>query len=341
MAHQLFFDGFEDCASYADLNLYGYSPTADSWGDQLVSVLATGGRRGGKCVKIATAYDGGLKFSIAASSHVVLGVALRMNQTGFFSGPMVVRLLGGGQVHAQVALQESQVMTLYAGGAQVAQSTQTLPRDAWIFLELGLFVANAGGSYELRVNGSSQGYVPANTGDTQTGATPAVDAIHIVGLGGGGVQHQIYVDDLYVNYGDELVWLGDSRVDRLPLTADATPQDWTPSSGNAWERLNAGDGYIASSVDEATALFTAAPLAHEPDTIHGVCARSVLVKDSAGARAVAAVLKRGDAEAESSPLTLAQTNAALTQIRQTDPATSAAWTLSAVNALRAGFRVKL
>ena len=338
MAHQLLFDGFEDCATYADLNLYGYY-TADSWGDQLVSILPTGGRRGGACVKIATAYSGGLIFSLPAASHVVVGMAVKMDQTGFYTGPMVIELAGGGQTHAQLVLQEGTALGLNVGGAYAGSSVELMPDAAWLYVELGVAVANAGGVYEVRGNGSSQGYL-AGTGDTQNGAAPTIDQIKIMGLGGGGVQHQIYVDDLYVTYGDTLVWLGDSRVDRLLLTADDATMDWTPSAGNAWERLNAGDGYIAASVDAATALFAAAPLAHAPETIHGVGARSVLVKDSAGSRAVASVLKRDAAEAESSPLTLAETPAALTQILQTDPATNAAWTLSAVNALRAGVRVK-
>lgn len=262
-----------------------------------------------------------------------------MNQTGFFTGPMVIEFRGGGATHAQLVIQEEAVFGLNVGGAYAGSSSSTLPRNTWVYVELGLSVASANGTYEVRVNGTSQDYI-AGTGDTQNGAATTVDQIKIIGIGGSGVQHKIYVGDMYVTYGDELAWKGDSRVDRLLLTADSTPQEWTPSTGNAWERLNAGDGYIASSTDEATSLFTSATLTHAPDTIHGVCARSILLKDSAGTRAATSVVRSGSTEAEATPLTLAETSAALTQVLKVDPATGSAWTLSAVNALKTGVRVK-
>ena len=125
MSYQLLFDGFEDYATYADLNTFGYA-TANSWGEQLTSILPTGGRRGGACARIVNGYSGGLKWSIPASSQVVLGLALRMNEQGEFNSPMGILLLGAGNVHAQLSLQEDAVMTLNAGGAQERCSWRTV-----------------------------------------------------------------------------------------------------------------------------------------------------------------------------------------------------------------------
>lgn len=339
MAYNLLFDGFEDYSTYQDLNLFGYY-TADSWGDQLVSVLSTAGRRGGACVKIATAYSGGLIFSIAPSTHVVLGLALKMNQTGFYTGPMAIEFLGGGLAHAQLVLQENTTYGLNVGGAYAGSSSELLPKNTWVYVELGLAVANSNGSYEVRVNGTAAGYI-SGTGDTQNGSATTIDQIKIIGLGGGGVQHQIYVDDMRVTYGNEVVWMGDMRVDPVLLTGNSTPQDWTPSTGNAWERLNTGDGYVYAETQDAISLFTVAELPHQPDTIHGVCVRSLHLKDTSGSREVATLVKSSGTMAESANLSLELTNKGLTQFLKTDPATNGAWTLPAITALTAGMKVKI
>jgi hypothetical protein len=210
-----------------------------------------------------------------------------------------------------------------------------------MYFELGVSVANAGGTYEVRCNGSSQDYVPPGTGDTQNGTATTIDQIAIVGGGGPGAAPLFRIDDMYVHYGDELVWLGDARVDPQPLSGDASPQEWTPSTGSAWERLNAGDGYIAANIDEATALFAVSDVAHAPNEVFGVCVRSLLLKESAGTRKAASLLQSGATTVESAELALQTTAQGLTQTLQVDPATGAAWTLNAVNALRAGVRVKV
>lgn len=328
MAYELFFDGFETYSSQLDLLKFGYTETIGTTGSTYPNTI---GRRGGRALRFM--YDSNLCKPITPSTHVVTGVAIKADV-----GPIAIQLRNGATVHAQLDIAPSVAATLYAGGATIGTSQNVFPYSTFMFIEIGIIVGNAGvGSYEVRVNGSSVGWFPAAVADTQNGATTTIDNVRLDQLGN---QTHI-VDDFYITYGDELKWLGDSRIDRLLLTANSTPQDWTPSSGNAWERLNAGDGYVESDVDEATSLFEVADLSYSPLAIHGVKVGGLIKKSDAGYREACLLAKSNTTVVEFTAVALSTDTLGFSNILKLDPATGLAWELSAIQAFQPGLRVKV
>lgn len=331
MAYELFFDGFESYGAGTGLDMMKFGYTHTGGAPQFANMPA-GRRANTKCLYLVSSYYFNFRRPITPSTHVVVGMALKQIMGGT---QIVAQLREGETVHAQCVVPGSGALALSVGGGNAVTSANTQPANIWNHFQIGVHCADAG-SYEVRVNGSSQGWFPSTNADTRNGGAGVIDNVLIYCTGG----ESGLIDDFYIAYGDELAWLGDRRIDLLTLDANDTPQDWTPSSGNAWERLNAGDGYVASNIDEATSLFTLANLPYTPESIDGIAVRSLMDKSDAGARSAAALIKSGATEVESSELALSTDTLGVTKVFAKDPATNAAWTTNAVNALKAGVRVK-
>lgn len=326
MAYEVFFDGFEHYSAAADMLAYGYSAAP-------AGLSASGGRRSSKAVTGGGTSAASFTKLIAASTHVVAGVALKAPDRN-----LVISFIGATGTHASLTRKDSSgVLALAVGGVEVATSTELFPVNTFMYVELGVSVANAGGTYEARVNGSSVDWIPAGTGDTQAGATGTITSVSVQA---GSSYNAGIIDDFYITYGDELAWLGDSRIDKLLLTANSTPQDWTPDTGNAWERLNAGTGYIASSTDEATSLFEFADLPYTPEAIHGLAVRSRMLKSNTNFRSACSMVKSASTESEGAELALSTDALGQLLILKQDPATAAAWTYNGIRDALVGVRVK-
>lgn len=333
MSYQLFHDGFSSYGAGATgltLNQFGY--TCFGGAPQFSNMSSTGRRAGSKCLYLVYSIYFNLRKPITPSTHVVCGAAVKQVAN---SGFIVLQFCEGDTVHAQLVIPAVGQPTLAVGGAAAVSASNSLSSSTWNYFELGVHCAESG-SYELRVNGSSIGWLPPTNADTRNGGTGVIDNVRVYGT----QPESGHIQDYYITYGDELAWFGDSRMDPVLLAADGTPMDWVPSSGNAWERLNAGDGYVGSSVDEATALFEVADLGYTPTAIHSVALRGLLQKSDAGARGAAMLIKSGSSEVESSELTLSTDPLGLAQMARLNPATGQPWTVSEVNAMRAGLRVK-
>ena len=323
MAYEIFFDGFETYSTAADMLKFGYTAYPNS-------IHATAGRRSSKAVSF---FGGDIARSITASTHVVIGMAIKtLNAT------VNIQLKNDSTIHAQLTLLSLTNPTLTTGNVSRGSASKVFPYDTYMFVEFGVYVHDTLGSYEVKVNGSSVGWFPytANT-DTRNGATTTINNFLINAINFA----DSYGDDLYCAYGDELYYLGDSRIDRLLLTANSTPQEWTaPVGSNAYSILNTGSSYVSSNVDEATSYFTVADLDFDPTVIHGVAVRSLVKKSDAGYRESSLLLKSNSTEVESTPLPLSTDLLSQEMFFQTDPSTNTAWTTSGVNGIEVGMRVK-
>ena len=334
MAYQLFHDGFGSYGTGATgltLNQFGYS--CYGGGPQFATMSSTGRRAGSKCLNMSNSFYFNLRKPINPASHVVAGMALKQVNS---AGAIGVQFCEGDTVHAQLSVPAIGQPTVAVGGAAAVTAANSLVSNVWNYFELGVRCADAGGSYELRVNGTSVGWLPPTSADTRNGGTGVINNVRVYSTADSG-----FMQDLYIASGDELAWFGDARMDPVLLAANGTPMDWVPSTGNAWERLNAGDGYVASSVDEATALFAPAALGYTPSTIHSLALRGLVQKSDAGSSRGAATLIKSDAtEIESAELTLSTDALGIAQMQRLNPATGQAWTPTALSAARVGLRVK-
>lgn len=262
MAYELFLDSFDTDISASRWALFqGVNPT--------ITIPSSGtGRHGSASARISGtfpyAYGGFRSQYFAPSNHIVVGAAVRKNSTTNLG---LIGLLSGSTGGADMRVGDNGLLQYYPGSGSVAIDTSyNIDAGVWYYLELGV-VIGVGGSVEVRVNGQT---IVSVTGiDTRIGGLSTCNAIQLYFSGGNPIG-SVDFEDLYVAIGNELKWLGDIRVDALALDGNASPQDWIPDSGNAWERLNQTSGNVSSNTINAESMFSVANLSFDTPAIHGV-----------------------------------------------------------------------
>jgi hypothetical protein len=189
---------------------------------------------------------------------------------------------------------------IYSGSNIVpATSTVSLAVDTWYYLETHVKfntytdgVANSDGYLKVYLDGELiiEALNIKTVNDTVTGTGFGSFLLGGYGVDDGdplpGAFCYGYFDDLYAHYGDSPTRLGDITVAHAALTADGLLQEWTPSTGNAWEILNDNlpSTYISSNTLNEQSSFAQAGIATTPETIHGVQVCALGQKTDSGSR---------------------------------------------------------
>lgn len=256
MAYQLFLDSFSTSFSASRWVI------KDAPNSSLVVPSAGNGRRNNSSMRHTTTngYMTVRTQYFTASSHVVTGVAFRSSTNTSFSR---IRFLSQNSPSVSVAFYIGGLLEYSINNGAVTTIPKTINANTWYYLEIGAIVA-ANGSLIVKLNGE---IVLSLSGiDTRSGGSiDSVDNIEYY-------NNYTITDynDFYTTYGDELKWFGDIRVDAFALDGNASPQDWTPDSGNAWERLNQVSGNVKSNIINAESLFSVANISFDTPQVHGV-----------------------------------------------------------------------
>lgn len=270
---------------------------------------------------------------VTPSTHVVVGAAVRRNLP---TNLALLGLLSTATGGADVRLGSNGFLEYYRGSGSLVTTDYPVADGAWYHLQLGVVVGPSG-SLEIRVNGST--VVSLSGVDTRPGGSASTcNAIQLY-MSGGNPVGSVDFDDLYIAYGNELKWLGDIRVDALPLTSNATPQDWIPDSGNAWERLNATAGSITGANVGDESLFNVADFTAATTAIHAVQATARARKTDVGSRSFALQVKSGGTTSAGDSQALGDTTFSYTETWEVDPNTGSAWADAGLDALQVGVKV--
>jgi hypothetical protein len=280
--------------------------------------------------------------------------------TGNLNNPPSLRLVdlhGGTQAQVSVVFDPaSGSIRAYRGGYDDGSGTDVLlgstannvfTNNAWNYVEIAATINNAAGAVTVRLNGAQ---VLNITGvDTQFTANAWFEAIWFRGPTSGS-NDAWQIDDFYVSNttaGSGAVpfnaFIGDARVWSLYATGDATTQQWTPLTVGTpnWQEVsetrNDGDASYNS-----TASVGARDNFHFQQLPTAVQVLAVQVtgsyrRDDAGPRTVNQHLTSGGTDVVGASYVLPNTYVYCCDFWTTDPHTSAAWTVAAVNAVAAGY----
>ena len=335
----LFMDGF-------DVADYGAKYTIINSGGGYTSTTST--RFGsGRAVQRSYNSTGELWRTVPAATTVICGFAFMYtnNYTGFPASLLV--LSGDNSVTDHISIVTGDTPnTLWARRGSTTLFTATnIAVNVWHHLELKVTMSATAGSVELRIDGVPVGMFSGNTKNGGTNST-----IDTVKLGGSGNNTSITItrDDLYVlddtgaaPYNN---FLGDVRVYSLSPTGAGSSTQWTPDAGSNYAEVNeipySAANYVQSNTSGQRDTYALADLpAGGVTTIYGVQNNIIAKRTDAGAIAVKPVLKSGATIAYGTGVSLPTSDMILTDVRAIDPATSAPWTISGVNALEAGMEV--
>jgi len=274
-----------------------------------------------------------------ASSQVFVGSACWWSVSGTRT---LWTLQGDLGATSHLVLQVTSVGALQVtcGGTVIATSAAgVISLNIWAYVEMSATISDTVGTVEVRVNGVP---VATFTGDTKNaGTNTTFDTLSLAGVAWFGSY-----DDLYVCNSTGSVnntFLGDVRVQTLLPTAAGASTQLTPSVGSNWDNVNdtpyVSTTYNSDSVSGHRDTYAIGDLLSGTGTIFGVQDNILALRSDAGAASIKAALKSGATVYYDSTVSLITALGVSSAVRETDPATSAAWTPTNVNALEFGAEV--
>lgn len=313
--------------------------------------ILNNGRRSGNALDIDNVAEG-LQRSVSVSgSTVIFGMAVYLtvntptNSKPFFG----LRSSAGIQCCVAFAVSTNELL-FYRGtasGTLVYSTGVALGIGAYNYIEGKIKVDASAGELELRVNGVVAGTIQTGL-NTQGQADASISAV----LVGGGLINQssgtpdYRVDDFYCcdasgSFCND--FLGDIRADLLLPDGAGTYQQWPPSTGTDHHAVidenppNTSD-YLSNSTNGQQDSSTLTAPGTTLVGIKCVQVNNYVLKDDAGLALVQNLI-RSDGVDETGP-TFGVSTSPLYSVskHETDPATSAAWTHSAILALEAGIK---
>jgi hypothetical protein len=308
------------------------------------SVTLVQGRINGQGMRLAHDlsfnFDEELRKVLPSSyTHLYLGFAFSVSKIplGDF---IIARMLSGSTQTFQVYLtSSSNIRIKNSSGTTIATGTSVITADAWHYLEFDILINGASGAIASQVDGSSD--IGSTTGNFGSTGLDTI-AFAINRTNGNGDTLNDY-DDVYIsdNSAPNNSMIGDVHVQTLYAASDGTYTSWTPNSGvNHFDRVNEhtvapfpdnDTTYNYSSTVNAKDSYHYDQLIATTGTVYGVQTNLYCRKTDALLRQLKSLVRSGGSDFLGSAVSLAASYVDFTEIREVDPATAAAWTISGVN----------
>ena len=228
-----------------------------------------------------------------------------------------------------------------SGGTLLGTSAASIyPLNAWAYVEVKAKIDPSTGTVEIRLGGSATPVLNLTGQNTRNTANSYTNRMALISS---------YFDDVYLSdttgSAPNNDFLGDVKVEVLYPSGAGTYAEWTPSTGSNYQNVdeagtpNNDTDYNSSATPNQRDLFAMGNLATTSGTVFGVQTHMVARKDDAGTRQVALMTKSGATETVGSTETLTTSYVNYDgTVMETDPNTAAAWTITNVNAIEAGYK---
>lgn len=248
-----------------------------------------------------------------------------------------IRFYEGSTLHTDIRVEAlSGKIKATRNGTQLGISTnQVIFADTWVHLQVKVYIHDSAGTVDVLANGVN--VLSISGVDTQNGGTGVINRVALYGI----TDSYAYFDDFWL---DDSEFLGDCRIECLfPSGAGATTA-WTASSGNNYECVdeatpNSDTDYVSSSTADQIDTYAFGNLATTAGAVKGVQVSAFARKDDAGSRNIALVARPGSTDRAGDTQALSDSYTYYSQIWETNPDTSAVWTISEVNASEFGVKL--
>jgi hypothetical protein len=317
------------------------------WPNSNIANTTSGTRFGyGKCVQLgSTGASPSLRKSFTASTKVIFGQAYMTDGSGNQFSWFTLYGDAGSTPHITIIQRNLGVVNIERGptGSQTVLASSAAgawSNNVWHYVEVSATISDTTGTVVVKVDGAT---VVTYTGDTKNGGTAnSVDMIEWQAYNGGGIH--VWVDDLYIANDQGTInndFLGDSRVYTLSPTGAGANTGWTPSTAPNWDCVNelpaSSTDYVFAGSAGLRDTYACADLPGSPAAVFGVNAVAIAKKTDAANRTVKTVIRRGSTDyVDTTGLALSTADNVAVGLRETDPSTSAAWTVANVNAMEIG-----
>lgn len=249
-----------------------------------------------------------------------------------------------GTCQMSIRLDTSGHLTVCRNSTVLATSSNVLSVNTWYHLEFKATISDTAGAYELRINGSSTGWVPAaSSANTRgQGSNNYVNAVAIMGGAQGGMS---LFDDLYFLDTTGSVantFIGPQKIITIFPNSVGAQTDWTGNYAANFANVNeaAGDGDSTFNQDSIAGHIDLFGFDDVPaGTISAIQHVLEARQDAGAARVLRAKTRIGTTNYDGTSKNLAGNHVYLTDPVTVSPASSAAWTTDELNAAQFGYEL--
>lgn len=284
-------------------------------------------------------------------TEVWVGAALNHQSPMGSEATPIINIYGDGATttHLTVYVTSTGALTVYRGtkaGTLLGTSAAgVIAAATWGYIELHAIIDNAAGEFELRVDGVN--VLSAAAIDTQNGGTATVTVFAF--NRSNAASNFSFIDDVYCVTGDGSGASGfqsEITIEGIKPNGAGNYTQLTPTgSATNWQNVDelpfSSVDYNSSSTPGQKDTYTYGNLTATTGTIIGSVIHFAALKNAAGFIKGRRVIRISgtDYNGADTP-SLSGTVRYFSEILATSPATAAAWTISEVNALEAGFEVR-
>lgn len=246
---------------------------------------------------------------------------------------MILELRNGTTQICQLEINSAGSLIAKRGGTTLGTSAAgVIATNTWAYIETEFTRHASAGVFKVYANGVQV----LNLTAQNTGASD-IDGVRV-----GAGNTQMYIDDLYVT--NTATKLGECRIDTLRPSADTATKDWTASTGvNNYACVDDTTFDTADYVSAASAgnkdYYNCADLSFNPASVFAVQVTTFAKKDDANTRTFRGNVKSSSSEANGATRGLSTSYSIYSDIFETDPNGSVAWTQASVNAAQVGIEV--
>jgi hypothetical protein len=249
--------------------------------------------------------------------------------------------------HITIVLNATGNLVAYRGtaaGTLLATGSATLAANTWFYVETLVTISDTVGVVQCRINGASTPDLNFSGDTKNAGTATTVDAI---GFGGGAATDQF--SDWYILNSSGSVnntWLGAVSVFTITPSGNGTYSDLTGSDSNQVDNYALVDELPPSSTDYTQGDVTGykdsyvmPDLPANTGSVCGVQVAATMARSDVGVGNAKILTRSGGTSYTPTSYALTTIYTESIELKELDPATSAAWTPSGVNALELGIEV--
>lgn len=306
-----------------------------------ISIASTTPRSGSGNYLRTNAESTSWNFAFPAISSFKLGFALRIAGMSTLGSNYTLGSYGNADSSTQFCLMLNNAGNIILkrgnfNGTTLVTSSNALITNTWYHIEVIVTVSNTVGTCEVKVNGSSSGWINSTGLDLlNTGSTENINRILFTSMG----INNTDFDDLWL---DDATSHGDCKVVTLSPTGAGNSSQWTPSSGSNYACVDESTPDTADYVETSTTTnrdsYAFGNLSSSA-AIKGVQAVALAKKTDAGSRSIQLSARISSTQYDSADIALQDSSAYKTKIWDNSPATASAWTQSEVDNAEFGYEL--
>lgn len=307
------------------------------------TIVAGNGRRGTASLRMNSSVASVTRVLDAQATWIV-GFSIRTTALPGSDLPFLT-FQDAGTAQVDLRLRADGTIRTTRNGTALATSASALSAATTYYVEAKVVINDTTGSVEVRVNGSSTGWINITGQDTKNTANASANGIMITSP-----VSSTDFDDLYICDGAGSTnndFLGDVRVDCYLPNGNGNSSQLVGSDSNSTDNYllvdeasqNGDTDYVQSATAAQKDTYGFADMSHTPTSIFGVQINMIAKKDDSGNRSICSVTRSGGADTDGATQALGTTYSDYREISETDPNTAAAWTRTNLNNAEFGVKV--